>query len=128
MIDLKEKFGKRYRVTLDESWDVERNRKAEDRPWYDEILGSRGWCYLQNRSVLAVEMKNRVFNAYEHKMPFPYSHVRVGDETQKLLVNEEHIDKSISFIRPKRRRQLTDEQKSKLSERLAKFRFRAAVE
>lgn len=125
MIDLKEQYGKRYKVTLDESWDVERDRKAADRPWYEEIKGKRGWCYLHNRSVLSVEISNRVFNAYQHKMPFPYSYVRGGDETQKVLVEEEHIAKAINFIIPRRKRMLSEAHKAKLLAASAKFRFPA---
>lgn len=126
MIDLKEQYGKRYRVTLDESWDVERDKKAVDRPWYDEIGGRRGWCYLQNRSVLAIELNNRIFTANKDKLSFPYVHVRGGGETQKLFVDEKHIDKAISLILPRKRKQLSEDQKRQLSERLTKFRFKAA--
>lgn len=125
MINLKEQYGKKYRVTLDESWGVEVNKKPEDRAWYDEIHGKRGWCYIQNPQTLAIELKNRIFNAFIDSLPFPYNHVRVGDETQKLLINEKHIDKAISFLRPRKRRQFTEEQKAKLSERLKSYRFGA---
>lgn len=125
MINLKEQYGKRYRVTMDESWDAEKPeyRKLEDKFWYYEIWGKRGWCYNQNLTTLALELNNRIFNAFKDTMPFPCDHVRVGDETQKLIVSEEHAEKAISFLIPRKRRQLTEEQKAAFSERIKSYRF-----
>lgn len=126
MIDLKAQYGKRYRVTLDESWDVEINKKTEDRIWYDEIWGRRGWCYIQNPTTLALEIRSSMWPKFERNPPFPYVLKRFGEST-KVLVDEKYVDKAIHFIIPRRKRQLTDEQKAVNSARLAKFRFRSVA-
>lgn len=128
MIDLEKMYGRRYKITMDESWALEKSefKSPEEKFWYYEIWGRRGWCYNQNPATLAVEVNNSVWPKFERSKLFPYDHVRGGDETQKILVKEEHVDKAISFLIPHKRRVLSEAQKAANSERLAKFRFSSA--
>ncbi len=40
MVDLKEQFGKKYRIFVDEAWEAEDSQsnpnKVKDKPWYYE--------------------------------------------------------------------------------------------
>ena len=116
MIDLMKMYGKRYKITVDESWAVEKPefKSPEEKFWYYEIWGRRGWCYNQNETTLAVEINTSIFPKFERNPPFPYDHVRVGDETNKVLVKEEHVDKAIQFLVPRKRRTLSEAHKAKL--------------
>jgi hypothetical protein len=123
VIDLMAQYGKRYKVALDPSWQFE--KPVADKHWYWELWGRRGWCYIQNPSTLALEIRNSVFPKLERTKPFSYSHVRGGDETQKILVSEPHHDKAVHWLVPRRKRSMTPEQKAQAVARLAKWRFPA---
>lgn len=125
MIDLMKQYGKKYKVAMDETWDVERDRKQEDKPWYYEIVGRKGWAYIQRGDTLAVEIKRNLWPKFKRNPSFPHLEVRDGDDFFKVLVDQEHIDKALRFIIPRKRRQLSEDQKTVLRERMAILRLKA---
>lgn len=129
MINLLERYGSRYKVTLDESWALEKPefKSPEEKFWYYEIHGRKGWAYNQGVNVLAVAIKHTLWPKFQREPAFPYFQKLEGDDFTKLYVNEEHIDKAIHFIRPRRKRQYSPEQRAALSARLAKFQFKRAA-
>ena len=65
MIDLKKRFGKKYRIYMDETWEAEDSQsnsdKVKDKPWYYEIRGKYGTVYLYGVNKLAVRITgNRI--------------------------------------------------------------------
>lgn len=127
MINLKEKFGKRFKVTMDESWDAEipENKalwkKNGEIAWYYEIHGKWGHIYPQKENAFAIGISPRIQDRYNNKFPFEIFMDR-GQE----CVHEKDIDAVIEFIKPRKRRILSPEQKLKQVERLRKFRYSSA--
>ena len=79
MVDLKKRFGKKYRIFMDEAWDVEVSQsnpnKVNDKPWYYEIRGKYGVIYLYGKDKLAVRItanriKSRVKTEYMDILKF----------------------------------------------------------
>lgn len=127
MIDLMKQYGKKYKITMDDSWALEKPefKSPEEKFWYYELHGKRGWCYNQSLNVLAVAIKHSLWPKFERNPAFPYFKKLEGDDFVKLWVNEEHIDKAVHFIRPRKVRTLSEAQKTAAIARLAKFRYKS---
>lgn len=74
MIDLKTRFGQKYRIFMDEAWDAEDSMsnpdKVKDKPWYYEIRGKYGKIYLYSAkdNILAIHINSNVIsNRIERK-------------------------------------------------------------
>lgn len=125
MIDLMKLYGKRYRVTLDESWDAEtaENRKEftdkGEKPWYYEIVGRRGKLYLQKENACALECTGKVYK----NMRIELDLLRNCSEGPTRLVQEADLDAVVKFIQPRKRKVLSPEQKQIQIERLRKYAF-----
>ena len=128
MIDLKEVYGKCYKVTMDESWEVERQRKEEDRPWYYEIVGRLGMVYPHSDTEISIELTPRTWKKWEKSNPVPYTLKRICDEGPTLIIGNIHLNDALKWINPRRKRTLTPEHKAKLLEASSKYRFLAKTD
>lgn len=132
MIDLMKLFGKRYRVTMDESWNAEtsENRsewsKNGEIAWYYEIKGRRGTLYMQKENACALEVTGHTYQNMRKDNPFLFEKIRSASEGCTLLVKEPELDSVVALIRPRRRRVLSPEQRAKNIERLKKYAYRPA--
>ena len=102
MIDLKKRFGQKYRIFMDEAWYVETAEsypdKIKHRPWYYEIRGKYGTIYLYGTNKLAVRItanriKNRIKNEYRDVLNL---YLEVEDESI-FLFNPEDFDVDIQI-------------------------------
>lgn len=123
MIDLQATYGKRYKVTIDETWNVEQQRKEEDKPWYYEIRGKTGYIYPHDNYRVALELTPRLWKRWEQNPPMAYVKYRECDEGPTLLITNSLIPQALKWIRPRRRRTLSPEHKAKLLQSSQKHRF-----
>lgn len=129
MIDLMKLYGKKYKVTMDESWDAENpdNRtewKANGEiAWYYEIRGRRGMIYLQKENACALECTEKVWGNMRKKYGLVLERLRGCDEGPTLLVKESELDTIVKAIGPRKRKVLSPEQKQIQIERLRKWTF-----
>lgn len=121
MINLKEGYGKRYRVTWEESWEPGDDRPDEE---FLEIRGKRGYIRPWGKNELELYLENTILaNRVERSYP--------------MFTPKNHYDDAIAFtfqpdlalvslacrwIKARNRRQLSPEQHKLLVERLARMR------
>ena len=120
MINLQEKYGKRYKVTMDESWNAESSEnRAEwkangEIAWYYEIKGKRGTLYMQKENACALEMTPQLYEKLKMLVPVVFEWTRDCDEGPTLLIKEPQLEAVVEFIQPRRKRVLSLEQKAHL--------------
>ena len=128
-MDLNKMFGHKYLVTLDESWDAETpDNRAEflangEKLWYYEIRGKRGWVYPHNETKLAVVLPTRAARRLMKLMGAELVLLQHADAEMCFKADAKHTATLVRFIKPKRLRQLTAEQKAVLATRLAASRY-----
>jgi hypothetical protein len=126
-MDLKKIYGHKYEIAMDPSWDAETpENRAEflakgEQWWYYELRGQRGMVYPFNASTLAVYVTPRTARRLERLLgPALTVHVRC-DEAVVYKADIQHAAAIVRFIKPKRLRPLTTEQKAVLAARLARY-------
>lgn len=117
MINLKEAYGKQYKIFMDEAWEHLQVKSEEDKPWYYEIRGRYGLIYSYDDTTLAVMVTSS--NIKEHMGRFFKGKIKVfweGDGEGVFRFGPELIHKIAEMIRAKKKRHLTDRQKEILNE------------
>jgi hypothetical protein len=125
MINLKESYGKRYKVFMDEAWECEKNRQEEDKPWYYELRGKYGFIYPYGDTTLGVMVtseiiKGRLKRDFKGRVNIFWD----GDGEGVFLFNPTIIHEIAAMIKVRRKRQLSPEQRMKLVEAGQKYQFR----
>lgn len=118
-------YGRKYRVTLDDSWAAEKDRKDEDKIWYYEIRGRTGMAYVHSKNQLAIETTSRMYK----KWPVSIHHTihRECDEGLTLLIDNATAKDALKWIKPRKKRTLSPEAKAKAVARLQKYHFKPAL-
>ena len=113
-INLKERFGKKWRVKKEiktnspDSWNfVMPCKLGHICPWGGTVLAA---CIDKHPLII-----KRV-----SKLPFMTLHQH-GNDGANLLFDVEHFDKVIKFMKPYKRRKLSEEQKAESVERLKQY-------
>ena len=129
-MDLKRMFGDKYIITLDESWDAEtpENRaefKAKGEEWwYYEIKGKCGTVYPYSETQIAVVLPTRTARRLVKLMGSELTLLQHADDAMCYKADAKHTAAIVRFIKPKRLRQLTAEQRAAMVTRLARYRFK----
>ena len=122
MVDLKEMFGKRYRVTLDESYYHENESGKESNKWaYYEIVGRYGTLYPYSKSELAVYFKS---NQIRNKVVRGLKCLQNGQEESTYLLPSDKTHLVLDAIKPRKRRILSDSQLERLRIASQPYRYR----
>ncbi len=123
-VNLRERFGKRYRVEMEKSYYAERGQNAwTDDPWLQIIPGQYGHIYPQGGSMLAVATKGAGSVAKRLRaMPW-IKVVQDGSDGINTVFPVEHFLEVADLIRARRRRWLSPESKARLAAAGAKTRF-----
>lgn len=121
-MNLKELFGRRYRVTLDESYqhETEEGKSLQEWRWH-EIRGKFGILYPYSKDQLAclftsVIIANR-FNVKGWRV------LQDGDFERNVLIPFDSVQEVLKAIRPKKRRQVSEHEKNRLREQSKPFWF-----
>lgn len=127
-MDLREMFGDRYLVTMEESWASERqeNRtefEAAGESWrYAEIKGRCGTVYPYSATQVAAVLPTRAARRLLRLMGPELTLLQHADDEMCYRADVKHATTLVRFIKPKSRRQLTPEHKATLTARLALYR------
>jgi hypothetical protein len=123
-IDLKARFGKRYRITLDPAHAAEYGEGSrKDDPWLITIHCRYGHIYPYGGELLGASTERRGPVA---RRLADLSCVRVvqdGDDGVNVVFHVDDFNTVARNLKPRRRRQLTPEQIAERTDRLRKYRF-----
>ncbi|NQT16723.1 MAG: hypothetical protein HQ582_28455 [Planctomycetes bacterium] len=121
-INLKQRFGDRYRVEYEESYRVERgeNGRAED-PWLMILLCHHGHICPWGGTQLAActRRPGQIVNRLK-ALQFTTA-AQDGDDGANILFDVEHFDRVAEIMRPRRRRRMSEERRREAAERLRKY-------
>ena len=127
-VNLKERFGKRFKVGYEESYYVEHGDQAwVDDPWLQMILCRYGHVFPHGGNMLAASTDKAGRTARKLKaLPGVIVH-QDGDDGVTVLFPMERFDEVAAIMLPKRRRRLSEAAKVRLVEAGAKTRFQHGV-
>jgi hypothetical protein len=118
-IDLKEYFGHRFRVSLDEAAD------SPTDPWYFQLRGERGVIYPHSSTLLAVECDYRPITAKRlAALGLPLH--QDGDGEKTFLFGLDQFEAVAELIQLRKRRQVSPEERARLLEAGEPFWFQRA--
>jgi len=129
-MDLKEMFGHRYVVTLDESWGAEspENRAEFEAQgaiwWYYEIKGKYGMVYPHGESIIAARVTPRIGKKLKTVLESDFVVIEDSIEALGFKTDVRNLKTILKFIKPKRRHQLTEERRRAMAAHMAAIRFR----
>src|ERR1019366_5225627 len=128
LMDLREMFGDRYLVTMEESWGAELPEtraefQAMSDGWrYQEIKGKCGMVYPYSEAQIAVVLPTRAARRLFKLMGPDLTLLQHADDAMCYKADVKHVTALVRFIKPKSRRPLTPEHKTTLTARLALYR------
>lgn len=118
----------RFKIVLDESWKQERNRKSEDKIWYETIpCHGKGKIYLKNSNaciayIPSIGILNNL-SAGLTASGITHTIERLDGEGT-LCFGIEDFKKAAKVLKARRRRRpLTEEERQMVSERLSPYQF-----
>jgi hypothetical protein len=129
-MDLKQLFGHKYLVTMEESWTAETpENRAEfedngDRWRYYELKGKSGMVYPYSETQIAVVLPTRAARRLMKLMGSELVLLQHADDLMCFKADAKHAAAIVRFIKPKRLGQLSEAHKAILSARLAANRYR----
>ena len=126
-INLKKRFGGRYRVVYEESYFVEHRLTARaDDPWLQVLLCQHGHIYPHGRDVLAASTNTRGGIARKLAALDCTEVIQDGSDGVNARFDVRDFERVAELLKPRRRRRLTVEQRRAAAERLAKYAFKPA--
>jgi hypothetical protein len=127
-INLKERFGRRFKVRYEESYRAQHGPRAwVDDPWLQIIPCQRGHIFPWGPSTLAASTNGRGPTARKlAALDFATVH-QDGTDGLTVLFDVAHFEAVAEIMQPRRRRTLSPEARKAAGERLAKYQFRPAV-
>ena len=126
-IDLKARFGARYRITHDQAHAAEygENSRVYD-PWLAMIPCRHGHVYPHGGELLAASTDRRGAISKRLSILPGVRLLQDGDDGVNVVFHIKDFDAVAAILKPRRRRQLTPEQKAERTERLRQYRFSPA--
>jgi hypothetical protein len=118
-IDLKSRFGDRYRIVHEDSGIKSR---AHD-PWLQTIPCQLGHIYVHGQTALGASTDRRGSTATRLAALPCVTLVQDGDDVINVVFNADDFDKVAAVMKPKRRRTFTPEQITARTEHLRKHYF-----
>ena len=120
-INLKEKFGDKYKVRYEDSYYAQygENARTVD-PWYMILLCQHGHIFPCGGTRLAASATRMIGRKL---LTIPGTEVKQdGDDGMTVVFECADIQKILRIMRPKKVRKLSPEQKAAAIERLAQYR------
>src|SRR5262249_44677372 len=124
-IDLKAAYGRRYRVSWDESASIP-DQSAEDRAWLQIVEAKYGHIFIHSERELGVYVRTKgdPTNRLGRLLAIPGSRLRQrGDHPATVVIPDEQFEQAAAIIHARKRRQLSAEHQAKLTAAAAPFRF-----
>lgn len=128
-VDLRQRFGDRYRVEYDESYYAEYGPRAwtED-PQFQVIPCQHGDICPWGGSQLAACTKRAGIITNRLRALSFVEVVQDGDDGINAVFDVAYFDRVAGIMKPRRRRRLSPEARRAAGERLRKYQFKPAVE
>lgn len=116
-INLRERFGQQFKVTMEESFYADRGARARgDDPWLQIIPGRRGHVYPWDGSRLAATTAKAGVTAKRLKA-LPWGEVYTdGSDGVTVLFPADRLDEVAELLLLKRRRRISERERQRLSE------------
>ena len=127
-VNLKQRFGDRYKVQFEESYRAERPEfRQQEVVWLMTIACENGHVSPWGGRLLAASTNKAgpVANKLK-RLPFVQT-AQDGEDGATVVFDIQHFDELAAVMKPRRRRQgrrLSDEERQRLVEAGAKYRFR----
>ncbi len=132
-INLRQRYGDRYKITHDESYRTERPEfRAAEEPWLQVIECRNGHVFPWGPDDDGVQWlaasTSRAGSVAKRLAALPFTTV-VQDGTDGVTVRfpPAHFTDVAEIMHPRRRRRLSAEARTQATERLKKYQFRPAV-
>ena len=127
-VNLKERFGKRYRVRHEESYRAARgNRAWADDPWLQIVPCQHGHVFPHGVDMLAASTDRSGSIARRLKALPGVAVWQAGSDGATVLFPVGMIDQVAAIMLPKRRRRLSEAARAQLAAAGAKTRFAPGV-
>src|SRR3954466_14083815 len=105
MIDLKAVYGKRYRIGLDSSYELEKyDGKTQDVAWYYEIIGRSGQLYNHSDTHLQIWISPRLGKLLYDNLPLDWTATQNTSEGFAFKFPNKDIGVAFKWIKPRKRR------------------------
>lgn len=122
-INLKERFGKRYRIAFDGAYDPRNRPKDKLDPWAMEIPCERGTIYPHGGNDLAVMVDYRPVTARKLATIPGVALVQDGNHEKTFVFDVGLFAAVAEIVKPRRKRQITEDQRQASIDRLKAYRF-----
>ena len=123
-VNLKERFGRKYRVTYEESYYAQYGPRAQtDDPWLQIIPCRRGHIFPWGDNILAASTNGRGPTAHKLAALDFTTISQDGDDGVTMLFPVERFPEVAELMKPRRRRQVSDQERQRLLEIGAKHAF-----
>jgi hypothetical protein len=120
-VNLQQEFGDRYRVTRDPA---STPRGATDDPWNQRIPTRSGEIYPFGAELLVVEVEgHRKPRGQLSRLECCKPH-QTGDEFGSFRFDAKHFDQIAEIVKPRKRWQVSEEERQRLAEMSAKYGFK----
>jgi hypothetical protein len=115
-VNLRERFGQRYKVTYEESYGAAYGPKAtREDLWLQIIPGARGQVYPHSIAMLAATTNRSGITARRLKaLPFVKVHTD-GSDGVTVLFPPEHLDQVADLLQLRRRRRISEGERQRLA-------------
>jgi hypothetical protein len=127
-INLKERFGRRFKVVYSESYYEERPEfRSAEAVWLMQILCQHGTVDPWDEDhLMACTRRAGPITTAVKALPFVRVH-QDGDDGANVVFPVERFDEVAALMKPRKRRHLSDEAKAKAIQNLVPFPKRASV-
>lgn len=122
-VNLRERFGEKYRIEYEESYWAEREIAGKDDPWLQIIPCDFGHIYPHGGTTLAASINKRG-PTMRTLVAMPCCRLwQDADDGATVLFDVADFKAVAKIMRPKRRRQVSDEERARLAEMSRRFGF-----
>ena len=123
-LNLKELFGDRFKLDVGESYYAERSEfRREEEPWLTHILCQHGHIGVWGDDLLVACTNSAGAGATRLKALSFAEVAQDGTDGVNVTFPLEHFDEVAEVMKPRKRRRLSEEQRARLVEAGAKYRF-----
>ena len=127
-VNLKQQFGKRYRVTYEESYHADYGSNAfRQDPWFMVLLCRNGHICPWGGDLLAACTKSAGTIAKRLKALDFATIAQDGTDGVNVVFALDRFGEVAEIMQPRRRRRLSPKNRRAAAERLAKYQYRSAV-
>lgn len=122
MIDLKARYRREYRITLDESATIP-GQTQEERLWLYRIPCKYGHIYVHGTDTLGAYTDRRLIVSRLIALPGVKVHQR-GDSECSVTFQPEHLENVAQLLQARRRRQVPEAERQRLAQMSATHGFK----